>query len=102
MKIVEVGRFRVGYDDLGEGATMIEHPSLTGVNRIPGLMVLKPGEVQDLLVALDVVQGNTKPPAAADLPAKIVEALRAASHALHVLGLGHNLELHVATYAPVK
>lgn len=89
MKIVEVGRVCVGYDDAGEGTTFLDHPSLKGET-----LILKPGELADLVVALDQVQGDTKAPAG-DVPDKIIEALRTAAHALTVLGVRHKLELHL-------
>lgn len=94
MKRAEVGRFRVLLDDCGEGAVVIDHNNKE-VGYTPRLK-LEPGELADLLVAIDGVS-NDLPPRKPNEPRlnAIREILREVQHKLYAVGVRYRLEMHV-------
>ncbi len=101
MKRAEVGNFRVLLDDMGEGGVVIEHPRQREASAdTRGKLVLEPGELADLLVALDGVQGDLPPLDKDDLKYTIALKGQEMLHALYRL-VGHRmrLELHLETHA---
>lgn len=95
MKRAEVGNFRVLLDDRGEGAVVIDHARNDGSD--PGkLLVLEPGELDDLLVALDAVQGDLPAPNNVDLQHTIALKGQELLHAIYRFAPHRmRLELHV-------
>lgn len=95
MKRVEVGRLRVLLDNMGEGAVIIDQAP-NGDPHSGGRLTLEPGELQDLIVALDGVS-NDRPAPKDDEPRlhKVQRIMRDAAHALAVLGIRTRIEFHV-------
>lgn len=101
MKRAEVGRFRVLLDDCGEGAVVIDHASATRLvgadeQQLAVRFALEPGELADLLVAIDSVSNELPPPKIDEPRARKVErVMREAAHALRVLGVNARVEFRV-------